>query len=244
VKGHTYLTDVADIDGERRFHGYPDECYSLTTFCDSLIALAYEGVWLMQAPIVDLRNAFVVDFVSDTESHAEASLQHGWNGAWELPMGAASTVYGRRETNEQNALIERHLLFAGTGMTNGDFHRQVVEKLLDLHTCRDAHCVTCQVRFSRGLPEAFQLLADGTEQSRVELFSKWKPSRSLLERLRQDEIEIRWHDLSEIAVADLEANRTYSIWDGSVAQDAAFLADVWAPAWKSQGRASCYQRPS
>jgi hypothetical protein len=34
-------------------------------------------------------------------------------------MGAASTVYGRRETNEQNAQIERRLLFIGTAMTKG-----------------------------------------------------------------------------------------------------------------------------
>jgi hypothetical protein len=120
----TFLSARPDDGGERRSHGYPDECYALTTFADSLVALAYEGVWIMQAPIVDLRNAIVVDFVSESQAHAESSIAHGWNGPWELPMGAVNTVYGRRETNEQNALIERHMLLLGTAMTIGDFHRE------------------------------------------------------------------------------------------------------------------------
>lgn len=230
----THLVRAVDDGGERRSYGYPDECYSLTTFADSLVALAYEGVWVLQPPIVDLRNAIVVDFVSETETHAEASLQHGWNGASELPMGAASTVYGRRETNEQNALIERHMLFIGTAITMGDFHRQVIEKLLDVHSCPDPRCAICAKRFSRGLAESFQILADGTDQSAVHLFSKWQPGETFVARLRADNIEIRWHHLSEIPVADVEANRSYSIWDGSPDQAAEFLTTVWSPAWKMQ----------
>ncbi len=148
-------------------------------------------------------------------------------------MGAVSTVYGRRETNEQNALIERHMLFIGTAMTMGQFHRAVVEKLLDTHTCKDPACSVCEARFSRGLAEAFQLLADGTGQAAIHLFAKWRPSNELLKRLSADRIEIRWHHLGEISAADLEANRTYSIWDGTPAQEAEFLSLVWAPAWKS-----------
>jgi hypothetical protein len=55
----TYLASSAAGDGERRSHGYPDECYALTTFAESLVALAYEAVWVLQAPIVDLRNALI-----------------------------------------------------------------------------------------------------------------------------------------------------------------------------------------
>jgi hypothetical protein len=188
----------------------------------------------MQPPIVDLRNAIVVDFVSDSEAHAESIIQHGWNGAWELPMGAINTVFGRRETKEQNALIERHILLLGTAMTMGEFQRQVIEKLIDIHTCSVPECPICVSRFSRGLAEALQILADGTEQAAVHLFAKWRPSDGLIERLKQDEIEVRWHHLSEVSFPDLEANRTYSIWDGSPAQEAEFLATEWAPAWKTR----------
>jgi hypothetical protein len=228
-----FLSTVPDDGTEHRSHGYPDECYSLTTFADSLVALAYEGVWILQPPIVDLRNAIIVDFISQTESQAEASIQHGWNGAWELPMGGVSTVYGRSETNEQNALIERQMLFLGTAMTMGDFQRQVIEKLVDSHSCNVEHCPICAGRFSRGLSEAFQILADGTNQRAVHLFSIWRPSDSLQEKLGADEIEIRWHDLSEISAPDLEANRRYSIWDGTPAQAADFLSAFWGPPWKS-----------
>jgi hypothetical protein len=227
------LSKAIDEHGERRAHGYPDECYSLTTFADSLVALAYEPGWVIQPPIVDLRNAIVVDFVSDTETHAESSIQHGWNGAWELPMGAVNTIYGRTETNEQNARIERHMLFIGTAMTMGDFQRQVIEKLIDVHTCENPHCAICATRFSRGLAETLQILADGTDQRAVHLFSKWRPTKLLVDRLKSDHLEIRWHHLDEISKPDLDANRNYSIWDGSAAQEAEFLASVWAPAWKS-----------
>lgn len=188
-----FLTITPDDGGERRSHGYPDECYSLTTFADSLVALAYESRWVLQPPIVDLRNAIVVDFISETETHAESSIQHGWNGPWELPMGAVSTIYGRAETNEQNARIERQLLFIGTAMTIGDFHRRVIEPLIDVHTCQDSHCVICTNRFSRGLAESFQILADGCDQRTVHLFAKWRPSDELLERLRNDGVApVRW----------------------------------------------------
>jgi hypothetical protein len=227
-----FLATSPPDDGERRSHGYPDECYALTTFADSLVALAYEAVWVLQPPIVDLRNAIVVDFISETEAHAESSIEHGWNGAWELPMGAVSTVHGRRETNPQNALIERHMLFLGTAMTMGDFHRKVVERLIDVHTCREPGCEICRNRFPRGLAESLQILADGTEQVAVHLFSKWHPSNELRRRLLNDQIEIRWHHFSEIPAHDMEANRTYSIWDGTPPQEKEFLESVWAPAWK------------
>ena len=228
----TYLTTRPDDGGEHRWHGYPDECYSVTTFADSLVALAYERQWIMQPPIVDLRNAIVVDFISETETHAESSIQHGWNGPWELPMGAVSTVYGRVETNEQNARIERHLLFIGTAMTMGDFQRNVIEGLIDVHTCQDSNCHICERRFSRGLAESFQILADGCNQSILHLFAKWQPSDKLIERLKNDQIELSWHPLNEISQPDLDANRHYSIWDGSPGQAAEFLETVWAPAWK------------
>jgi hypothetical protein len=65
-------------------------------------------------------------------------------------MGAVNTVYGRCETNEQNAVIERHMLFTGTAMTMRDFHRLVIERLLDSHSCADPNCEICNARFSRG----------------------------------------------------------------------------------------------
>jgi hypothetical protein len=232
--GHVFLTQTHDDGREHRSHGYPDECYSLTTFTDSLVALAYEGVWIMQPPIVDLRNAIVVDFISKTESHAESSLLHKWNGPWELPMGAVNTVYGRRETNEQNALIERHMLFLGTSMTMGDFHRRVIERLIDVHSCADPNCAICATRFPRGLAESFQILADGTEQAAIHLFSNWAPSAELAAKLAADKIEIRHHALSTIPRPDLKANRSYSIWDGSPAQADEFLLTVWAPSWRAK----------
>jgi len=227
----TYMTRRCDEGGERRSHGYPDECYSLTTFADSLVALAWGYGWIMQPPIVDLRNAIVVDFISDTQSHAESSIAHGWNGSAEHPMGSVNTVYGRTETNEQNARIERHLLLLGTAMTHGDFHRQVIEKLLDHHSCKDPACSICEGRFLRGIGSVFQILADGTNQIVVHLFSKWKPDEALLRILAADRIELRWRHLSEIDTPALEANRFYSIWDGSVEQAGEFLQTIWAPAW-------------
>jgi hypothetical protein len=245
IRAKTFLTSTVDDGQEHRSHGYPDECYSLTTFSDSLVALAYEGIRIMQPPIVGLRNAIIVDFVSKTQSHAESSLLHKWNGAWELPMGAVNTVYGRRETNEQNAVIERHMLFIGTAMTMGDFHRLVIERLLDSHSCADPNCKICKTRFSRGLAESFQILADGTEQAAVHLFSSWLPNEELVSKLAADSIEIRHHPLSQIPREDLAANRAYSIWDGSPAQADAFLRTVWAPAWKGNGlaRADASSRP-
>jgi hypothetical protein len=50
--------------------------------------------------------------------------------------------------------------------------------------------------------------------------------------LRADAIEIRRHDLSEIPALDREANRAYSIWDGTPKQTDDFLATFWGPPWK------------
>jgi hypothetical protein len=164
IPAKTFLTTVPDDGSEHRSHGYPDECYSLTTFADSPVALAYESA--------------------------------------------------RRETNEQNAFIERHMLFMGTAMLVEDVHREVIEQQLDVHSCHEKDCAICAGRFSRGLAEAFQILADGTA------------------RLQADAIDIRWHDLSEIPALDLEANRAYSIWDGTPKQADDFLATFWGPPWK------------
>lgn len=151
-------------------------------------------------------------------------------------QSSSTSSYGRRETNEQNALIERHLLFLGTAMTMGDYHRRVIEKLLDAHTCHDPGCTICGGRFLRSLDQALQILADGTEQAAVHLFSRWKPDQQLVDALAADQIELRWHHLDEISRPDLEANRQYSIWDGSPAQADEFLSVLWAPAWKKHRR--------
>lgn len=198
------------------------------------MALAYGDGWSMQPPIVDLRTAIVVDFISESESHAESSITHGWNGSAEHPMGSVNSVYGRTETNEQNARIERHLLLLGTAMTHGDFHRQVIDKLLDVHSCHQSDCSICGGRFARNLASVFQILADGTSQAVVHLFSKWQPSEALLEILATDRIEIRRHSLTEVDARALEANRFYSIWDGSAEQATEFLETIWAPAWKNK----------
>ena len=229
---HDFLNMLVPDDGsEHLWHGYPDECFSFSSFADSLVALILYGCWAIQPPITIVRKAIIVDFVSDRETQADVSLSHGWNGAWEFPMGVANTVHGRVETNEQNAEISRHLCVIGTAMTHEDYFRAVGEKLLDVHSCPDKSCQICTTRTRRGLADVFQIQAGGTKESEVHLFAKWTPSKELIEPLRADGITIIAHPLDAIPSRDLEANRTYHIWDGTEQQGHEFRAAIWAPSW-------------
>jgi hypothetical protein len=230
--GHDFLNTLVPDDGsEHLWHGYPDECFSFSSFADSLVALILYDAWGIQPPITVVRKAIVVDFVSERQAQAEASLGHGWNGAWEFPMGVANTVHSRVETNEQNAEICRQLSVIGTAITNDDFFHAVGEKLLDVHSCQDKSCNICTTRATRGLADVFQILATGTKESEVHLFAKWTPGSDLIEPLRADGITIVAHPLSEIPSRALEANRCYHIWDGTEQQAHEFREAIWAPVW-------------
>jgi hypothetical protein len=230
--GHDFLNTLVPDDGsEHLWHGYPDECFSFSSFVDSLVALILYDAWGIQPPITVVRKAIVIDFVSERQAQAEASLSHGWNGAWEFPMGVANTVHSRVETNEQNAEIGRHLSLIGTAMTNEDFFRAVGEKLLDVHSCQDKSCNICTKRATRGLADVFQILSTGTKESQVHLFAKWTPNEDLIEPLRADGITIVARPLSEIPSRALEANRCYHIWDGTEQQGHEFREAIWAPSW-------------
>ena len=229
---HDFLNKLVPDDGsEHLWHGYPDECFSFSSFADSLVALILYGGWGIQPPVTVVRKAIVVDFVSHLQSQAEMSLGHGWNGAWEFPMGVSNTVHSRVETNEQNAKIGRHLSLIGTAMTNEDFFRAAGEKLLDVHSCRDTSCKICSTRSRRALTDVFQILATGTKESEVHLFARWTPSDDLIEPLRADGITIVSRPLDVIPRRALEANRSYHIWDGTEQQGHEFREAVWAPAW-------------
>ena len=228
---HDYLSPLPANPGDRYYHGYPDECRDFAMFSDSLSALITDGAWMIQ-PFTQKMAASVVDFVSTTESEAAASIAHGWNGAWEFPMGHVNTVHSRTETNAQNARMGRHLSLIGTGFTMRDFFWNVCEKLLDSHTCADANCAKCKSRFPRDLAMVFTLLAQGLGLETVHLFSKWEPSPALRQGLAGEGIALHHRALSDIPAADLEANRYYSIWDGSDAQSLDFLAKFWSPSWR------------
>ena len=230
---HDFLSGADSEDAEIRWHGYPDEGYSLTTFADSLVAHAYGFGWVMQPPMVDSREALIVDFASATQAEAEKSLQTAWNGPWELPMGAVNTVASRAAINSQNTRIERQLLLIGTGMTIHDFHRQVIEKLLDRHSCEDPSCAICLKRQLRKIADVFKILAYGINNVSLHLYAKWKPSKALRSKLLEYGLEVKSHRLGEIPAPDLEANRYYTSWGGTEAQEQDFLKTVWAPAWKS-----------
>jgi hypothetical protein len=232
---HNFLVKLRDDGSEHLWHGYPDECFALTSFADSLVAHVLGRGWWIQPPITVVRKAFVIDFASEREAQAEASIQHGWNGTWEFPMGVVNTVYSRAEVNEQNARIERHMTLIATAMTCEDFHKAVGEKLLDVHSCPDKiHCDICKGRIPRGLADTFELLSAGTKESEVHLFSQWAPSEELSTILHADGVRIVHHDLSDIPLADLKANRAYHIWDGTENQGHEFREAVWAPAWRKQ----------
>ena len=229
---HDFLNKLVPDDGtEHLWHGYPDECLAFSSFADSLVALILYRSWGIQPPITVVRKAIIVDFVSERQAQAETSLGHGWNSAWEFPMGVSNTVHSRVETNEQNAKIGRHLSLIGTAMTNEDFFRAAGEKLLDVHSCHDPMCKICPTRTRRALTDVFQILATGTKQSEVHLFAAWIPSDDLVEPLAADGITIVTHHLDEIPKRDLEANRFYHIWDGTEQQGHEFREKVWAPAW-------------
>ena len=66
----------------------------------------------------------------------------------------------------------------------------------------------------------------------MHLFSRWLPSPELRAVLREEDVEIQWNPLSSIPSPDLEANRYYSIWDGSAAQYDDFMRRFWAPSWQ------------
>ena len=230
---HAYLAAPRSDAGEEHiWHGYPDECYSFTAFADSLVALAWGHGWYMQPPMVDLRNAIVVDFASSTEEEAEASLAGRWNGASEFPMGAINTVSSRVETNAQNARIERHLALIGTAMRQSEFSETVIEQLFDPRT--HPGCEKCAEKPIRTLGDVLAILADGTDQAAVALFSQWEPSRKLRDSLQRKNIAINNHPLSSIPREDLEANRFYHIWDGTPLQAEEFRKTVWAPAWRTK----------
>jgi hypothetical protein len=222
---------VPDNGSEHLWHGYPDECFSFSSFADSPVALILYGEWGIQPPITVVRKAIIVDFASDRQAQAEVSLGHGWNGAWEFPMGVANTVHSRLETNEQNAKICRHLSVIGTAMTNEDFFRAVGEKLLDVHSCHIKSCKICSGRMRRGLADVCQILSSGMKESEVHLFAKWTPSDDLVELLRSDGITLVAHPLARIPSRAIEANRCYHIWDGTEQQGHEFREAIWAPSW-------------
>jgi len=221
-----------DVDQNLMFHGFPDECYAYTVFADSLVALAWQCGWYHQPPMVDARNAIVVDFASSTEAEAEASIPHGWNGPAEFPMGVIGTVKSREAVTAQTDRVERHLSLIATGMRFDEFQRAVISPLLDRRTCPDTGCPRCAERDLRGLADVFGTLADGTDQRVIHLFSRWKPSDGLIHRLDDGDVEIVHHPLSSIPSADLEANRHYHVWEGTPLQAEAFRNALWAPAWK------------
>jgi len=193
---HDFLNELPDDGTEHLWHGYPDECFAFTSFTDSLVAQVLYGGWAIQPPITVVQMALVVDFVSEREAEAEASLAHGWNGTWEYPTGVANTVHSRVEINEQNARIGRHFSLIASAITQEQFHHAVGEKLLDVHTCPDKErCDVCRGRIPRGLGDALQILATGTRQEKVHLFARWSPSEELAKLLEADGIKLVPHRL-------------------------------------------------
>ncbi|HKU82346.1 MAG TPA: hypothetical protein VJP76_09280 [Candidatus Tumulicola sp.] len=221
--GHDYLAGpAADPGAEPMWHGYPDECFAFTSFADSLVALAWGYGWYPQPPIVGLRNAIVVDFCSPSEDRAAASIERGWSAAWEFPMGTAATVASEISVNAQNTRLQRQLAFIGTAMRQDEFHAAVVEPLLDSHSCPDCDCAECATRKPRDLADALTILARGTDQGAVQLFSAWHPSDGLRQRVAGRGVELRHHALRSIPADALEANRSYHIWSGTPLQPSSF----------------------
>lgn len=54
------------------------------------------------------------------------------------------------------------------------------------------------------LAGAFRILAEGTDESELQLFSRWEPSGQLRERL--GEISLTWHPLEDIPHEDAAPN--------------------------------------
>jgi hypothetical protein len=226
-KPHDFVSRMPDQGDQHVWAGYPDECARFTAFADSLVGLLMDGRWYSRR-FTHKRLAVVVDFFSKSQSQAESSLSHGWNGALEFPMGCINTVRGRAETNEQNALIERHLSLIATGYTMRQFLRSVSERLIDGRTCNDRFCKICVLRWPRDLAMTIAFFAK-LRHSTVHLFSRWQPSQTLTAVLRSEGLELRWIPLAAIPSVDLEINRHYSIWDGTRAQHSDFVKRFWGP---------------
>ena len=230
MNAHAFTSLEPDDGGARIAAGYPDECLDFTAFAGSLAALITDGEWLLQ-PFTQKRLAIVVDFASETQAEAEESLKRGWNGAWEFPTGCINTVRSRIEVNEQNARLERHLSIIATGDPMREFFWGVTEKLLDANSCREPNCAKCTIRFARDLAMTLSIFSK-TGFSTIHLFSRWQPSPELRAVLREEDVEIQWNPLSSIPSPDLEANRRYSIWDGTALQYDDFMRRFWAPTWQ------------
>ena len=233
---HTFIArDRPDTSDTPVFHGYPDECYAYAAFADSLVALSWGEGWRQQPPIVSLRTAIVVDFASETEQDAQASIGESWNGVWELPMGATSTLQACVELDAQNERSTRHLALIATSISHGDFERRVTRELVDSRTCNKKGCDVCANRADRDLADVLRILANGTGQSAVQLFSNWQPSDALQTKLDDANIAIVHHALRSIPAADLEANRSYHVWGGTPLQGQEFRRAIWTPQWKVTG---------
>jgi hypothetical protein len=194
--------------------------------------LITDGEWRIQ-PFTQKRLAIVVDFASETQADAEASLKCGWNGAWEFSMGCVNTVRSRIETNEQNARIERHVALIAPGDTMREFFWGVTEKLLDANSCNKPDCARCKMRFTRDLAMTFSIFSKSGFPT-IHLFSNWQPSPELRALLRAEDVEIQWNPVSAIPSSDLEANRYYSIWDGTAGRHDDFMQRLWAPSWQQR----------
>ena len=235
VVGHDFIArEQPDTDRTPVFHGYPEECFAYTAFADSLAVLATGRDWAAQPHISGSRTAIVVDFVSTTERGAEASIGESWNGPLEYPMGATTTLRKTVEINHQNDRKWRHLALIATGMTLSDFQESVTIQLVDSRTCNKKKCTICAGRPNRRLDDVFRILARGTSQHTVHLFSKWKPSAALVAKLGSDDISIRHDFLDAIPAADLEANRRYHVWGGTPLQGQEFREAFWLPGWKRE----------
>jgi hypothetical protein len=146
-------------------------------------------------------------------------------------MGCINTVRSRVEENEQNARLERHIALIATGDTMREFFWGVTEKLLDANSCREPNCAKCTIRFARDLAMTLSIFSK-TGFRTIHLFSRWQPSPELRAVLREEDVEIQWNPLSSIPPADLEANRWYSIWDGTAARYHDFMRSLWSPSWQ------------
>jgi hypothetical protein len=112
-----------------------------------------------------------------------------------------------------------------------EFFWGVTEKLIDANSCREPNCAKCTIRFARDLAMTLSIFSK-TGFRTMHLFSRWQPSPELRAVLREEDVEIQWNPLSSIPSPDLEANRRYSIWDGTTAQYGDFMRRFWAPSWQ------------
>jgi hypothetical protein len=71
---HKFLTKAQDADGDHYSIGYPDECRDFALFSDSLAPLITDGAWSIQ-PFTQKQTATIIDFKSERETEAEASLR-------------------------------------------------------------------------------------------------------------------------------------------------------------------------